>query len=437
MTERLTESLAPGPSQGPHHGQAQSLNQKLLAGLQPGHRVFVQGLGAESALLREALLADPERAAGVTFTGALFPGIDSIDYLALHPQARLQSYFMSPALRAGQRAGRADLLNLDYLGITRYLRDHPPMDAVFAQLTPPDAQGWCSPGLFNDFLPLVWRQARRRVAHLNPMLPRTNGSWRVHVSELDVAVQAQAPLHQFKEADAGAVEASIGARVAELVRDGDTLQFGIGAVPVALGRALTSHRQLRIHSGMVSSSLRNLWEAQAMDADARITTGVVLGDTALHDFVARLAPLWITDASHTHSIAEIAAIPRFMAINSAVEVDLFGQVNSERAAGVIQAGAGGLPAFAQGAQASPGGRLLICLPSTARGGSVSRIVPALDAQALCTVPRHLMDVVVTEHGVAELRGASLDGRAQALIGIAAPEHRDALANAWEAIRQRA
>ena len=131
----------------------------------------------------------------------------------------------------------------------------------------------------------------------------------------------------------------------------------------------------------------------------------------------------------------IAAIPRFVAINSAVEVDLFGQVNSERAGGTIQAGAGGLPAFAQGALASAGGQSMICLTSTARGGSVSRIAAAFGDKALCTLPRYLADVVVTEHGVAQLRWLGMDSRAAALIGIAAPEHRDALAARWDTVRR--
>jgi acyl-CoA hydrolase len=207
--------------------------------------------------------------------------------------------------------------------------------------------------------------------------------------------------------------------VANLLRDGDTLQFGIGAIPLALAAALTGHRRLRIHGGMVSAALRTMWQAGAIDRDARITTGVVLGDTAVHDFIARLKPLWLTDVARTHDPAAIARIPRFIAINSAVEVDLFGQVNAERAHGVIQAGAGGVPAAAQGALASAGGRMLICLPATARKGAASRIVPALTDQALCTLPRYLVDAVVTEHGVAELRGLSLDARAQALIAIAA------------------
>ena len=418
--------------------------KRLVDALQPGQRVFVSTLSTESALLHDELLADPDRARGVTFCGVQFPGIDRIDYLALHPEASQEAFFMTAGVRADIRAdipagianGRAELSSQDYQGIVRQLKDGPPHDLAIAQLTPPDADGYCSPGLAADFMPLVWPRVKRRIAHLNPRLPRTRGSFRVHISEIDLAIEADAPLLPFADTSAGDIETRIGALVAPLVHDGDTLQFGVGAVPAAVAGALATHRGLRFHGGMLPSALQTLWDAGAMDRDARITTGVVLGDSALHDFVARLEPLWLTDVAHTHDVVALAAIPRLVAINGAVEVDLFGQINSERVGGVIQAGAGGLPAFAQGALLSPGGRLLICLPASARRGEVSRIVPALDARALCTVPRYLADAVVTEHGVAQLRGLSLDARAQALIGIAAPAHRAALAAAWDDIRRK-
>jgi acyl-CoA hydrolase len=326
--------------------------KRLVDALEPGARVFVSTLSTESALLRHELQADPERARGVTFIGVQFPGIDTIDYLAFHPEARLSAYFMSPAVRAGLAEGRAELPSLDYRGIVRHLHESLPLDLAIAQLTPPDAEGWCSPGLASDFMPLVWQRARRRVAHFNPRLPRTRGSFRVHVSELEGSIEADLPLTGFVDPACGEVETRIGEHVSALVQDGDTLQFGIGSVPVALAGALASHRRLRLRGGMISGVLRTLWERDALDPDARITTGVVLGDREFGDFCARLEPLWLTDVTHTHDVAALAAIPRFVAINSAVEVDLFGQVNSERAGGQIQAGAGGLPAFAAGALAS-------------------------------------------------------------------------------------
>ena len=410
--------------------------KRLLEGLRAGMHVWAPTLTGESTLLHAALAADPERASGVSFTAMQFPGIDGNDYLALHPQARQRSIFMTAAMREGLASGRAQLLGLDYLGVQRLLREMPPFDLAVAHLSAPDAQGYCSPGLASDFLPLVWPRARRRVAHINPAMPRTAGSFRVHVSELDAAVHAEQSLLTFIERGGGEIEARIGAYVAGLVRDGSTLQFGIGAIPLALAGALRGHRRLRFHAGMAASALRTLALAGALDEDARVTTGVVLGDAALHDFAARLPQLWMTDISHTHSPADIAQITRFVAINAAVEVDLFGQVNAERVQGAILAGAGGLMAFALGAQASPGGRLVICLPATTAQGRISRIVPVLGDHALCTLPRSLADTVVTEHGVAELRGLTLDPRAQALITIAAPEHRTALAAAWNAIRRR-
>lgn len=409
--------------------------KRLADALAPGQRAWVSTMAAESALLRDELAADPERARGVTFVAVQFPGIDRVDYLGLHPEARQWSCFMTPMLRAGVQQGRAELATLDYLALIRHFEDMEPVDVAIAQLTPPDAQGWCSPGVACDLLPLVWPRARRKLAHLNPRMPRTQGSFRVHVSELDGAVTADLPLAEYAERPGGDIEKQIGAHVAGLVRDGDTLQFGIGSVPLALAGALRSHRKLRLHTGLVAEGLRTLWDAGALDSGARITTGGLLGDAGFKAFAAQLPGLWLTDIRHTHDPLAVGTIPRFIAVNGAVEVDLFGQVNAERAGGAIQAGAGGLPAFALAAQRSPGGRLVICIAATAKGGSISRIVPALGEQALVTLPRQLADTVVTEYGVAELRGCSLDARAQALIAIAAPAHRAALADAWDAIRR--
>ena len=410
---------------------------RLVDALEPGQRVFVPGIGNESALLGDELTLDPERARGISFCALQFPGIDRFDYLALHPQARLESCFMTPHLRRGRADGRATLLAADYLSMARRLVEGERFDVAIAQLASPDDDGWCSAGLAADFIPLVWPRARRRVAHLNPRVPRTRGTFRVHVSEIDLAVEREAPVQEVPHAQPGDIEARIGAHVAELVRDGDVVQFGIGSVPIAVAGALASHRRLRLHGGLATAAVRTLWEAGALDRDARITSGVVLGDAALHEFLDALEPLWLTDVTRTHAPDAIVAATRgarFVAVNGAVEVDLFGQVNAERAAGSIVAGAGGLPAFAQAASDATGGRLLICLGSTTKDGT-TRVVPALGERALCTLPRHLADVVVTEHGRAEVRGLGVDARAEALIAIAAPAHRAALADAWA--RQRA
>jgi acyl-CoA hydrolase len=412
------------------------MKRELSEYLAPGMRVMVSSMSNESTLLNQELLAHPQRARGVEFRAVQFPGIDRMDYISLHPEARQSGYFMSPGLRKGMLEQRAELYSLDYPGIVQHLQRGPAMDLAIAQVSEPDADGWCAPGMSCDFMPLAWARAKRRVAHINPLMPRLASSFRIHISELDGSVVSEQALLDFKDPPAGDVESSIGQWIAPLIRDGDTLQFGIGAVPLGLASALKNHRRLRFHGGLVSSALKTLWEAGALDRDARITTGVVLGDAHFREFMRHLPQLWLTDVSQTHNEHTLSEINGLIAINSAIEVDLLGQVNAERAGGKLQAGAGGLPVFARGALSAPNGRLLICLPSTARKGKVSRIVPALGHESICTLPRYLADAVVTEHGVAEIRYLSPDARAQALIAIASPEHRPELARAWTEIRQQ-
>jgi acyl-CoA hydrolase len=332
--------------------------------------------------------------------------------------------------------GRTVLHPLDYTGICRHLVEAEPFDIAVGQFTMPDAAGWCSPGLTADFLPLVWTRANKRVGHFNTGLPRLDSSFRVHVSEFDAIVEAPTRPLTVKPSTSGTAIETIGRHAASLIQDGDTLQCGIGSVLPEVARALHGHRRLRVRSGMVSPWLQTLWESGSLDRDAQIVTGAVFGDTSFYDYVGRLGRVRLEDVRSTHAIRIISQIQRFVAVNSAVEVDLFGQVNSERSDGSLQAGAGGLPAFAQAAQPAPQGRLLICLPATARGGNLSRLVPCLDSNSLCTVPRHQADAVVTEFGVAQLRGLSVDQRSKALIAIAHPDHRAQLSSAWDEIVKR-
>jgi acyl-CoA hydrolase len=200
--------------------------------------------------------------------------------------------------------------------------------------------------------------------------------------------------------------------------------------------ALAGHRGLRVHSGFASDPVQALWDAGALDRDVPIVTGQGLGTAAFRAFVEGCGRFELRDVSHTHDIAVVGGIERFVAINSGIQIDLLGQVNAEAVGGILHAGAGGLPAFAAGALRSSCGRSLVCLPSTARSGVASRVVPILNGAAVCSVPRYLADVFVTEHGAAEVRSLSLDERARAIIGIAAPEHRAGLEAAWKAMRRK-
>jgi acyl-CoA hydrolase len=403
---------------------------QVVSALRPGMTVFVPGMSGESLPFYDELRRDPSRADGLTFVGVHFPGINKTDYLGLNPSVRQRAYFMSPAVRAGIGANRAELIPLDYPGIVRDLEENVRVDAIIAQVSPPDEQGQCSLGASQDFLPSVWQKASLRIAHVNPRLPRTQGSFCVHWDDCQFAFEQAAEIPTLPAEVPDAATLSHAALVADLVDDGATLQFGIGRLQTAILLGLKTHRRLRVYSGMISTHITQLLDAGVIDGKRAIECGVALGDA---DFYARLnadPSFYFRPSRETHDIRRIAAIPNFCAINSALEIDLFGQVNVDCLNGRLIAGVGGLPAFSSGSRLSPGGRSIIVLPATGDAGRTSRIVRAFDQPSLVALSRPEAEYVVTEYGVAALRGRSLHDRAQALIAIAAPQFRESLAQAW-------
>jgi acyl-CoA hydrolase len=281
-----------------------------------------------------------------------------------------------------------------------------------------------------DFLPSVWHKAGTRIAHVNPMLPRTRGSFAIRLDECAARFECPAVVPTLAQEPADEVTRRHAAHVAGLVRDGDTLQFGVGRLQRAILEALAGHRRLRIYSGMVSPSVTQLIDDGVIAGEGAIEAGVALGDAAFYDRVGRDATFFFRPVRETHDVRRIAAIQNFCAINSALSVDLWGQVNAESIDGRMVAGAGGLPAFSNGARLAANGRSVISLSATADGGRTSRVVAKLPAGAITTVPKYETDCVVTEFGCAELRGLSVQARARALICISAPQFREQLASQW-------
>lgn len=405
----------------------------VLDRLRPGMTVFVPGMSGESQAFFEALQARPDATAGVRFVGVHFPGINTNDYLALDPTTKLRAYFMTPSLRRGLAESRAELVHLDHPRIYRDLADCGDIDMAVAQVAPPDANGLCSPGPCCDFLPAVWAQARYKVLHINPALAATRGSFAIRCPEADAVVQAPAPVIGLPTAEPDPLQRACAESIVKLVRDGDTIEFGIGKMPAAVLEALAGHRDLKVWSGMVSPPVTRLIDQGAVAGAGAVQTGVALGDEAFYRRVAEDDTFYFRSVADTHDVRRLASIDRFCAINSAVSVDLFGQVNADSLNGKQVAGVGGLPAFVNGALLAEGGRSIICLPSTNTRGDISRLVPRLAEGELCGLPRHAADYVVTEHGVAALRGLGIDARARALIEIAAPEFRDSLTDRWRAL----
>jgi acyl-CoA hydrolase len=403
--------------------------------LRPGMTVYAPGMAGESRLVVEALKAAPEAAAGVRFVGVWLPGYNRIDYAGLDPAARATAFFVTPDMRPSFEAGRIDHVPISYFAAYGHLQNDVAVDLALLQVSPPDDDGRVGLGLAHDFTPAILAKARVKVAHVNPDMPRTRGTSTLHVDDLDVVIEAAVPV-AGDDAAADPAFAAIGRHVATLVRDGDTLEVGIGRVQGVLD-ALAGHRDLAFHTGAITDPVRRLAEAGAIaNREDAITTGVAWGGAPLQAFCGGDPRVRFVPVGWTHDIATLRRIDRFVAVNAVIEVDLLGQANAEMVDGRQISGAGGITDFMRGARLSAGGLAIVVLPAAAKGGTVSRIVPALGPGTAISVARNDMDVVVTEHGIADLRHRSVDGRAEALIAVAAPPFRDSLAAAWRERRRR-
>jgi len=404
----------------------------LLAEFRPGASIFVPGATGEPLALRELLSAHPDRAAGVRFIGCLLPGMNDFDYAALHPTASLTTFLFPPAMRASFEAGRVRVMPLAYSQTAEYLAETAPIDTAILQLAPPDAEGMCSLGVCADFPPLVWRRAGRRIGLINPSLPQPPRAAQIPFSALDLAVEIDAPVIEAADAPLSSELAAIVARVAALIPNGAALQTGIGGAPAAIYEHLIHHRDLTIRSGMITPGFQALAQSGALAPGGHIT-GVALGTSDFYRFLSENDVIAFADARTTHGPASLAAIDRFVSVNSALEIDLFGQVNLEWRSGRMVSGVGGAPDFIRAASRSPGGLSIIALPASAGGGKISRIVPRLTSPT-SSIGRGDIDTVVTEFGVARLKHLSLDERAEALMAIADPRHQPGLADAWSRLR---
>ena len=392
-------------------------------------RIFIPGCAAEPLPFAEAIAARPETAAGLTFEGVWIPGVNRTDWAGLHPDARAEAIFLAPEWRDSFTAGRLSFSPLTYTQVwARLARTR--FDAGVFAVAPPGADGRCSLGVAADFTPAVFGSTRFRIGWINPAMPAVRDGPTVSLDAFDLVVEAHRPLPSYGAGDIDPVSAAIAARIADLIPDNATVQTGLGKIGVATLSALSDRRGLRLHSGMVTDPLIDLLDHEAVDA---VTTGVALGSPALHARVAGDPRVRFRPVGDTHGIATLAAIPRFVAVNSAISVDLFGQVNAEWMDGRQVSGAGGLIDFLRGAWASEGGVPIVALPAATRGDTVSRIVPRLPDPS--SIGRADPVVVVTEHGTADLRGLSIETRAQALIAVAAPSHRDRLQADWSAMRR--
>lgn len=404
--------------------------EQIPALFRPGMTVYLPGCGGESSVVVRALRAAPGAAAGVNFIGVYIPGVNGVDYAGLDPTARLISNFMTPTFRESFAAGRVDLLPLSYVEMYAYLAERAAVDLAVLQVAPPDENGLCSLGIAADFTPAVMLRAKRRLAHVNPLMPRVADGPSIPYAALDYVVAEPAPLLRYESGPVNAATREVAAHIAGLIRDGDTLQLGLGNLQRAVLEAVGDKRNLKLHTGMISDPVVDLATGGALAPGPAITTGVALGTEKLYDWVRNNPQVRFRPVGHTHALATLVASDNLVAINSIIEIDLFAEANAEMIGGRQVSAPGGLVDFLRGARRARGGRAIVALPATAAEGAVTRIVPRLAAATLTSIARADVDYVATEYGVAALGALSVHERAAALIRLAAPEVRDMLAEAW-------
>jgi len=427
--------------------------------------VFVQGAAATPTALTEALVRRGEELHNVEIVHMHTHGPTPYTEERWEGHFFLRSFFVAENVREAANSGRASYTPV-------FLSDIPllfepggelPIDVAFIQVSPPDRYGYCSLGPSVDVTLAAVQHARTVVALVNPNVPRTHGESFLPFSRVHFAVHWEAPLYVVARQTPDEVQLSIGQHVARLIDDGATLQLGIGAIPDAVLRALDNRKDLGVHTEMFSDGVLDLVEkgvitgARKKRDQGKIVSSFVLGSQRVLDFIDNNPAVELHPTTYTNNTAIIRQFEHMVAVNSALQVDLTGQVCAESIGPYTYSGVGGQMDFLRGAALSPRGRPIIALPATAREprtsyrtealahldlgalrldpveGHISRIVPILTPGAAVTTSRAHVHYVVTEYGIAELHGRNLAERVRALIEVAAPQFREGLERAAYAL----
>lgn len=392
-------------------------------------RILIAGCAGEPRGVLDAVAADPDLWEGLCLTGAFIPGTNDRDYSALGRGTVVESIFLTAGMRADRRAGTVRYLPLHYTAFQDRLARPGVVDLVLMTVPPPAADETVGYGICADFAPAAIGAGARLIGIANPEMPDPPGAPRLPVARFEALAEDDAPLPELAPGRPDAASRAIAARIVDLVPAGGTLQLGLGRLQSAILEAVrdAGRTDLGYHGGMISDGI-----LEALDGGGfrrGVTTGVALGSRAFYDRLGAQGRVRYRPVAETHALAALSAIAGLCSVNSAVEIDLTGQANAEYVSGRQVSGQGGMVDFIRGARAARGGLAILALPSTARGGTVSRIVASLPPGAPVSVSRADVDVVVTEHGVADLREADLDARAERLIAVADPAFRDGLAAA--------
>lgn len=405
--------------------------QKAMSAIRSDDRVFIHSVAAAPQTLISAMIEQPLRNVEIVhlhtegdapYTRPEFTGI-----------FRVNALFIGANTRKAAQEGRADYTPIFLSEVPALFRKKIlPIDVALIQVSPPDIHGYYSLGVSVDATRAAIESATTVIAQVNSFMPRTHGDAFIHESDIDIAVIHDQPLPEAIPPVIGNVEQAIGQFIASLVEDGATLQMGIGAIPDAVLASLSNHKRLGIHTEMFSDGVIPLVEKGVITGEAKkvhhrkITAGFVMGTRRLYDFINDNPSVNMLDIGYINDTAVIRRNPKVTAINSAIEVDITGQVCADSIGGKMYSGVGGQMDFIRGAALSEGGKPIIALPSTTKNGA-TRISAFLKEGAGVVSTRAHMHYVVTEYGIAYLYAKSLQARAQELVNIAHPNHREELA----------
>ncbi len=395
-------------------------------------RVFIQGAAATPLALTDALVDHAPRLRDVELIHLHTEGPGRWADAEFASSFRVTNLFVGSNMRRKLDGGRVDYLPCFLSEIPQlFLSGRRRLDVALIHVSPPDRHGYCTMGTSVDVTPAAVKAAPLVIAQVNPCMPRVHGDGLLHVSEIDYMVEVSHELPEHTPPALTVEERLIGGNVAEIIEDGATLQMGIGAVPDAVLGSLHGHRHLGVHTEMFSDGLLPLLESGVVDNSrkaihpGKTVSGFVMGTRKLYDHVHDNPSVLQLAIHYVNRVDVIARNPKVTAINSAVEVDLTGQVCADSVGPRIISGVGGQMDFIRGAMMSERGKPIIALTSRTKNG-YSRIVPQLRPGAGVVTTRAHVHYIVTEYGVADLYGRTLSERARALIGIAHPEDREAL-----------
>ncbi|CAA0141561.1 acetyl-CoA hydrolase/transferase family protein [Tenacibaculum maritimum] len=406
--------------------------EEAVSIVKPNNKVFFQGAAMTPNLLIDNLC---ER----------YSELNNVEIIQIHTHGKtkyleapysnafkLVSCFVGDNVRKGVNTNNGDYVPI-FLSEIHWLfrRNIYPLDVAFIQVSPPDKHGYCSLGVSVDITLPAIQTAKKVIAQINPNVPRTHGDGIIHISKIDYAVEVNTPIYTSGLGVPSDIETKIGKHVAELIEDGATLQMGIGNIPNAVLHNLTNHKRLGIHTEMFSDGVLPLIEKGIITGEekeiktGKIVTCFAVGSQKLYDFIDDNPLVHFKEAGYTNDTSIIKLNPKVTAINSAIEIDITGQVCADTIGKYQYSGVGGQMDFVRGASLSKGGKAIIAMPSiTAKG--ISKITPFLKEGAGVTTTRAHVHYVATEYGVVNLFGKSLKQRAKALISIAHPNFREEL-----------